>query len=101
MEEAKDSEEEAEDSKLGQSGGRNRKQSPLGSKIGIAATPGLSKSVREASKALPDSTGLQVLPNVNNGENSLTIPGNKSRPDQDSSFHNVDDSEMSPCRAGF
>ncbi|KAG4401554.1 hypothetical protein AAZX31_02G013000 [Glycine max] len=54
VEEAKDSEEEAEDSKLGQSGGRNRKQSPLGSKI-----------------------------------------GNKSRPDQDSSFHNVDDSKIS------
>ncbi|KAH1136239.1 hypothetical protein GLYMA_10G014100v4 [Glycine max] len=94
-EEAKDSEQEAEDSKLGQSGGRKRKQSPLSSKIGIAATPGLSKSATEASNALPDSTGPQVLPNVNNGENSLTVPGNKSRPDQGSSFHNVDDSKVS------
>lgn len=93
-EEAKDSEEEGEDSKLGQSGGRNIQQSPLGSKFGHAGTHGLLKSVREASINLPDSTGPRVLPNVNNGEDSLAIPGNKRKSDQDSSFYNVDDSRI-------
>ncbi|KAL2323700.1 hypothetical protein Fmac_028079 [Flemingia macrophylla] len=95
-EEAKDSEEEAEDSKLGQSGERNRKQSPLCSKFDIAATPGSSRSAGEASNALPESTGPQVLPNVNNSENSLTIPGNKNKTNQDLSFHKVDSKFQAP-----
>ncbi|XP_027938348.1 BRCT domain-containing protein At4g02110 [Vigna unguiculata] len=94
-EEAKDSEEEGEDAKLGQSGGRNIQQSPLGSKFAHAANHGLLKSVREASSNLPDSTGPRVLPNVNNGEDSLTIPESKRKSDQDSSFYNVDDSKIS------
>ncbi|KAK7344389.1 hypothetical protein VNO77_13932 [Canavalia gladiata] len=93
-EEAKDSEEEAEDSKLQQSGGRNRNQSPPNSKFGSATTQGLSNSVREASKAMLHSTGPQVLPE-NNGEDSLTVPGNKNRSDQGLSFHNVNDSKIS------
>ncbi|BAT95782.1 hypothetical protein VIGAN_08258600 [Vigna angularis var. angularis] len=93
-EEAKDSEEEGEDSKLGQSGGRNIQQSSLGSKFGHAGTHGLLKSVKEASSNLPDSTGPRVLPNFNNGEDSLTIPGNKRKSDQASSFYNVDDSRI-------
>jgi len=94
-EEAKDSEEEGEDPKLGQSGRRNIKQSPVSSKFGQAATHGLLKSEIEASKNIPDSTGSRVLPNVNNGKDSLTVPGNKRKSDQDFSFHNVDDSKIS------
>ncbi|KAK7392252.1 hypothetical protein VNO78_20684 [Psophocarpus tetragonolobus] len=89
-EEAKDSEEEAENSKLRQSAGRNRKQSPLSSKFGVAATHGLSKS-GEASNL----SGPQVMPIVNNSEDSLIIPRNKNRLDQDLSFHNIDDSKIS------
>ena len=94
-EEAKDSEEEGEDSKLGKSGGRNIKQSPVNSKFDQAATHGLLKSVIEASNNLPDSTGSRVLPNVKNGEDSLTIPGKKRKSDRDFSFQNVDDSKIS------
>ncbi|PNY09013.1 BRCT domain-containing protein [Trifolium pratense] len=89
-EEAKDSEDEAEDSKLGQSGGRNRSRSPLGSKFGTAVTHGLSKSLREeASNAIPDSTGPQVFPNADNGKDSSTTTGNKNNSDQDVNLHNI------------
>lgn len=94
-EEAKDSEEEAEDSKLGQSGGGNRSKSPLSSKFGTAGTHGLSKSVREeASNTISDSTGPQVLPKVNKGKESSTISGNsgnKNNSDKDLGLHNIDD----------
>ncbi|KAJ1402419.1 Zinc finger, PHD-type [Sesbania bispinosa] len=78
-EEAKDSEEEAEDSKVGQSGGRNISRSPLSSKFGIAATHGLSNSVSEASSI----------------KHASPIPGNKNRSDQDLRLHSVDDMKMS------
>lgn len=94
-EEAKDSEEEAEDPKLGQSGGRNINKTPLSSKFGIAMTNGLSKSVEEASNASPGSAGPQVLPKVNKGQDSLIIPGNKNKYDQDLSFDYVDDQKIS------
>ncbi|KAL9318845.1 hypothetical protein ACSQ67_015362 [Phaseolus vulgaris] len=75
--------------------GRNIKQSPVNSKFDQAATHGLLKSVIEASNNLPDSTGSRVLPNVKNGEDSLTIPGKKRKSDRDFSFQNVDDSKIS------
>ncbi|CAL5208849.1 unnamed protein product [Lathyrus oleraceus] len=92
VEEAKDSEDEAEDSKLGQLGGRNISKSPPGSKFGTAVTHGLSKTLREeASNAIPDSTGPQVLPNVNNVEDPSTITRNKNNSDQDADLNNVSD----------
>ncbi|KAK7278192.1 hypothetical protein RJT34_23217 [Clitoria ternatea] len=93
-EEAKDSEDEAEDSKLGQSGGISSKKSPFSSKFGIAATNGLLTSVREASHSFPGSTSQQVLPDVNSAEDCSTILGNKNRTDQDLSFHNVDEPKI-------
>ncbi|XP_058770310.1 BRCT domain-containing protein At4g02110-like [Vicia villosa] len=92
VEEAKDSEDEAEDSKLGQLGGRNTSKSPPGSKFGTTVTPGLSKTLREeASNAIPDSTGPQVLPNVNIGEDPLTTTRNKNNSDQDADLNNIGD----------
>lgn len=94
-EEAKDSEEEVEDSKLEQCRGRNRSKSPLGSKFGTALTHGMSKSLREeASNAISDSTGPQVLPNTNKGKDSTTTP-NKDNSDQDIDLHNIGDSKIS------
>ncbi|CAJ1969881.1 unnamed protein product [Sphenostylis stenocarpa] len=94
-EEAKDSEEERVDSKLGKSAGRNLKQSPLSSKFGTAATHGSSRSVTEASNALPDLTGPRVLPNINNGEDSSATTGNKNKSYQERSFPNVHDPTIS------
>ncbi|GAU30094.1 hypothetical protein TSUD_38900 [Trifolium subterraneum] len=95
-EEAKDSEDEAEDSKLGKSGGRNRSRSPLGSKFGTAVTHELSKSLREeASNAIPDSTGPQVLPNADKGKYSSTTTGNKNNSDQDLDLHNIGNLKVS------
>ncbi|CAI8603720.1 unnamed protein product [Vicia faba] len=91
VEEAKDSEDEAEDSKLGQLGGRNISKSPPGLKFGTSVTHGLSKTLREeASNAVPDSTGPQVLPNVNIGEDPSTTR-NKKNSDQDADLNNIGD----------
>ncbi|XP_057424278.1 BRCT domain-containing protein At4g02110 [Lotus japonicus] len=98
VEEAKDSEDEAEASKLEQSGGRDRNKSPLSSKLGIAAIHGSSKSVRETSNLVSDSTGVQVLPNVNKVTESSPSPRKKNRSDQDLGLHNVDDPKIS-CKA--
>lgn len=95
-EEAKDSEDEAEDSKLGQSGGRTISKSPPGSKFGTAATHGLSKPLREeASNAIPNSTGPQVFPNANNGKDSSITTGNKNNSGQDVDLHNIGDLKVS------
>ncbi|OIV91001.1 hypothetical protein TanjilG_16961 [Lupinus angustifolius] len=89
--EAKDSEEEAEDSKLGQSGGRNMNRSPLSSKFGH----GLTKSAGEPSNATSEHSGRQVLPKVNNGEGSVVTPQNKNISGRDLSFHYIDNMKIS------
>ncbi|KAE9618825.1 hypothetical protein Lal_00047870 [Lupinus albus] len=87
--EAKDSEEEAEDSKLGQSGGWNMNRSPLSSKFGH----GLTKSVGEPSNATSEHSGQQVLPKV--GEGSIVTPRNKNISDRDLSFRYIDNMKIS------
>jgi len=95
-EEAKDSEDEAEDSKLGQSGGRTISKSPIGSKFSTAVTHGLSKPLREeASNAIPNSTGPQVFPNANKSKDSSITTENKNNSDQDVDFHNIGDLKVS------
>ncbi|CAL0300221.1 unnamed protein product [Lupinus luteus] len=89
--EAKDSEEEAEDSKLGQSGGRNMNRSPLSSKFGHLVT----KSPGEPSNTTSEHSGRQVLPKVNNGEGSVVTPRNKNISDRDLSFHYIDNMKIS------
>ena len=82
--EAKDSEDEAEDTIVKHFGGKNMSKSPQNSKIGIPATCELPKSVGELS------TTPKVPLNVDNTMDMLLTPGKEKSSGQASSFDNFD-----------
>lgn len=87
-EEARDSEEEAEDLMRGQSGERNISKSPFSAKLSTATTHKLSKPVREASTTFPDSNAPEAL--LKKGHDTLFIAENENRPNEARSFHQDD-----------
>ncbi|XP_028781937.1 BRCT domain-containing protein At4g02110 [Neltuma alba] len=86
-EEAKDSEEEAEDLVPGNSGGRDTTKIPFSPKVNSAASPGSSKPVVVESNAFPGSAAPEGLRQVNEGHESLLIFKNENRSDQTRNIH--------------
>jgi topoisomerase (DNA) II binding protein 1 len=90
--EAKDSEEEAEDTAVKQFWGRDMNKSPHNSKIGIPTTSELPKSLGELSPAPKGPL------NVESTTNMLLTPGKGKTSGQASSFDNVDVSKAVGCQ---
>ncbi|KAL5863012.1 hypothetical protein ACOSQ3_000526 [Xanthoceras sorbifolium] len=98
MEEAKDSEEEAEEDTLKQSGGRNMHKNPHNVKAEIPVSCGSPKSAIEVPTVLPNSTVPTDPSEVFNAKDRLSTPGRVSKSPQASSFDHFNVPEVHGCQ---